>query len=110
MSRLKALPQHVRRDILRYLLLSDHVRGPPNRYLVEDYDFQVAILQTSKAIDAEAAAIFYGDNKWIKLTNGYGTMIEIALKNHEIPYFKLKTKKFNSHVAEVNVNLDHMHW
>jgi hypothetical protein len=104
MSRLEALPQRVLRDILRYLLLSDRVRGPPNRYLVEDYDFQVAILRTNKAIHKEATKIFYGDNKWIKLLNGYGTMIETALTNHETPYFKLKMKKFDKHVAEVNVN------
>ncbi|KAI4619339.1 uncharacterized protein J4E87_007589 [Alternaria ethzedia] len=104
MSRLEALPQHIRRDILRYLLLSDRVRGPPNRHLIEDYDFQVAVLRTSKAINQEAAKVFYGDNKWIKLHNGYGTTIENALLNHEVPYFKLGTKKFDNHVAEVKVD------
>ncbi|KAI4614511.1 hypothetical protein J4E83_007165 [Alternaria metachromatica] len=104
MSRLEVLPQHILRDILRYLLLSDRVRGPPNRYLVEDYDFQVAVLRTNKAINQEATNIFYEDNKWIKLHNGYGTMIETALINHETPYFKLKMDEFDKHVAEVNVN------
>jgi len=104
MSRLEALPQHIRRDILRYLLLSDRVRGPPNRHLIEDYDFQVAVLRTSKAINQEAAKVFHGDNKWIKLHNGYGTTIENALLNHEVPYFKLGTKKFDNHVAEVKVD------
>ncbi|KAI4954019.1 hypothetical protein J4E91_001728 [Alternaria rosae] len=104
MSRLEVLPQHILRDILRYLLLSDRVRGPPNRYLVEDYDFQVTVLRTNKAINQEATNIFYGDNKWIKLHNGYGTIIETALINHETPYFKLKIEKFDKHVAEVNVN------
>jgi hypothetical protein len=104
MSRLEALQQHVLRDILCYLLLSDRVRGPPNRYLVEDYDFQVAILRTNKAINKEATSIFHVDNKWVKLHNGYGTMIETALINHETPYFKLKMKKFDNHVAEVHVN------
>ena len=104
MSRLEVLPQHILRDILRYLLLSDRVRGPPNRYLVEDYDFQVAVLRTNKAINQEATNIFHEDNKWIKLRNGYGTMIETALVNHETPYFKLKMDEFDKHVAEVNVN------
>ncbi|KAI4906528.1 hypothetical protein J4E90_010421 [Alternaria incomplexa] len=103
MSRLEALPQHLLRDILRYLLLSDRVRGPPNRYLIEDYDFQVAILRTNKAINQEAANIFYQDNKWIKFRNGYGDPMETALINHETPYFKLKTMKFENHVAEVDV-------
>lgn len=104
MSRLEALPQHLLRDILRYLLLSDRVRGPPNRYLIEDYDFQVAILCTNKAINQEAAHIFYQDNKWIKFRNGYGDPMETALINHETPYFKLTTMKFENHVAQVDVN------
>ncbi|KAI1670787.1 hypothetical protein Ptr902_08129 [Pyrenophora tritici-repentis] len=81
MSRLEALPQHVLRDILRYSLLSDRVRGPPNRHLVEDYDFQLAILRTNEAIHEEAANIFYRDNKWIKLRNDYGDQMNTGSSN-----------------------------
>ncbi|CAO2655317.1 Nn.00g103810.m01.CDS01 [Neocucurbitaria sp. VM-36] len=106
MSRLEQLPQVLRRKILGYLLISGHVRQPPNHLLVEHYVFEVNILRTNQAINGEALAVLYQENTFIKVYNDF-VDAETAMRNHEVPFFKLKSK-FEHHVAEVSINLDPM--
>jgi hypothetical protein len=37
-------------------------------------------------LNTEATTVFYGENKWIKLSNGYGTIIETALNKRGCSY------------------------
>jgi hypothetical protein len=107
MSRLEALPGRIRHEIFRYLLLSDRVRQPPNHLLVEDCDFQVAILRVIKNINKDAMPILYGENKLVKIQTFLGDFLETTMANHETPFFKLKSKAkakaFNKHIAEITI-------
>jgi hypothetical protein len=107
MSRLEALPQRIRHDIYRYLLLSDQVRQPPNHILVEDYNSQVSILRVNKNTNRDVTPILYGQNKLVKIQNFYGSFLETGMANHETPFFRLnskaKTKNFKKHVAEISI-------
>ena len=106
MSRLEQLPPAVRRKILGYLLIAEHVRQPPNHLLVENYAFEVNVLRVNRAINKEATAILYQENTFIKVHNYY-LEAEKTMSNHEVPFFKLKGK-FQHHVAEIAVKFDPM--
>jgi hypothetical protein len=93
MSHLEHLEQHLRRKILGYLLVSDHVRQPPDQYLVEGYKFQVSVLRVNRAINRDATAVLYTQNTFVKL---HWTMTQTydAMTNHEVllviyPYYDL---------------------
>src|SRR5690349_12942265 len=98
MSRLEQLTPAVRHRILRYLLVSENVRQPPNHLLVENYVFEVNVLRTNRATDKEDTAILYQENTFIKMYNDF-VDAEKSMDNHEIPFFKLKGK-FEHHVTE----------
>lgn len=104
MSSFKKLPKDVRREIFRYLLVSDRVRQAPNAFLVEEYEFEVNLLRTNKAISKEASKILYQENAFVKIHDHFAD-IEKTMVNHEVPFIKLNGG-FEHHVAEITVNID----
>jgi hypothetical protein len=100
MSPLERLPVFVRKEILRYLLLADRVRLPPNHLMIEHYSFEVVVLRLSRTISADATAVLYEENKFIKVDD-YFCQAEDAMLNHETPFFALKKKPFRQHVATI---------
>ncbi|KAF1847092.1 uncharacterized protein K460DRAFT_413897 [Cucurbitaria berberidis CBS 394.84] len=106
MSRFEQLPSAVRRRILGYLLISEHVRQSPNHLLVEHYVFEVNILRANRAINKEAKAILYEENKFVKVNN-YFVDAHNSMSNHEVPFFKLKGG-FEHHVTEITIKFDPM--
>jgi hypothetical protein len=106
MARFDLLPQRLRREIFRHLLLSDRVRLPPNELMIEHYDFQVALLRVNSAFQADAAAVFYGENAFVRL---HWTMKQGAepFLNHEVPFFKLKQGAIlHHHIADIWIDFD----
>jgi hypothetical protein len=103
MSRLEQLPQGVRREIFRYLLLSHRVRQPPNHLLVEHYVFEVNLLRVNRAIKRDSAAVLYGENAFVKIRSDF-TDASVSMHNHEVPFFLLKDK-FEHHVAEITTRI-----
>ncbi|KAF2024807.1 hypothetical protein EK21DRAFT_117439 [Setomelanomma holmii] len=106
MSRLENLPHIVRYEILRYLLLADRVRQPPNHLLVEHYVFQVNILRVSRSMREDSTAILYGENTFVQVNNHF-TDAEKSMRNHEVPFFLAK-RPFKHHAAQVTVAFDPM--
>lgn len=104
LSSFQQLPQHIRLDILRYLLVSERIREPPNHLLIEHYAFEVSILRVNRAINMEAMAIIYGENMFIKIKNDF-VDAEKSMLNHEVPFFKLG-RAFKHHVAEITITID----
>jgi hypothetical protein len=106
MVSLDQLPQAALRRILKYLLVAEHVRQPPNHLLVENYAFQVNVLRVNKAINKEGTVVLYMENAFIKVQSDF-IDAEKSMHNHEVPFFKLK-RKFEHHVADVTIKFDPM--
>lgn len=102
MARLDELPEALRRKIFRHLLTADQVRQPPNHFMIEHYNFEVSLMRVNRLIKADAEAILYGENKFVKLSWHFGQCHE-AMDNHEVPFFRKKVENFNHHFAEITV-------
>tara|TARA_R110002003_G_scaffold109_12_gene9226 strand:- start:12628 stop:14235 length:1608 start_codon:yes stop_codon:yes gene_type:complete len=109
MATLQQLPRRIRLEILRYLLLADRVRQPPNHLLVEHYIFEVKALRVSALFNNDGKEILYGENRFVKVQDVFANFkmspqeeksMEDAMYNHEVPFFRTKSK-FDYHVAEV---------
>jgi hypothetical protein len=50
-------------EILRYLLLSDRVRQPPDHFLIDHYAFEMSVLCVNCAFNAEAKAVLFGEKQ-----------------------------------------------
>ncbi|KAH7083789.1 hypothetical protein FB567DRAFT_594305 [Paraphoma chrysanthemicola] len=109
MTTFQQLSQGIRREILRYLLLADRVRQPPNHYLVEHYVFEVNILRVNRSLNEDGKIILYRDNRFVKVNSVFANFkmspeeektMEDAMTNHEVPFFRIKDD-FNYHVAEI---------
>jgi hypothetical protein len=75
-SRLEALPQELRMEILRYVLHTKFARllrperTGDNRTIVHmrSFDWNVGVLQVCKTLHNDGSDILNRENKWIKLT------------------------------------------
>jgi hypothetical protein len=101
MSQLGLLPQHLRKEIFKYLLSSDRVRQLPNRFLVEHYKFETNILRVSRTIGEDASAVLYGDNGFAKVHWSFNQAYD-SMTNHEVPYFSL-VQPFKQHILELSI-------
>jgi hypothetical protein len=109
MANFQQLPRCIRLEILRYLLLADRVRQPPNHLLVKHYIFEVKALRVSALFNKDGKQILYGENRFVKVQDVFANFkmspqeeksMEDAMHNHEVPFFRPKGK-FDNHVAEV---------
>jgi hypothetical protein len=85
---------------LRYLLLSQRVRQPPNHFLVEHYVFEVNILRVNRSMNLDGASVLYGGNMFVKFTSDFKDSLG-SMRNHEVPFFHLKTA-FDQYIADIS--------
>jgi hypothetical protein len=101
MSHLELLPQRLRKEILRYLLMSERVRQSPDRLLIEHYGFQTSLLRVSRTIAADASAVLYGENTFAK-GHWYFSQASTSMLNHEVPFYQ-SAATFNNHVVDITI-------
>jgi len=114
-SRLEALPQEVRHEILRYLLSTRYARlNRPKRISEEDnishlqcYDWNVNVLRTCKTLYNDGIEILNKENKWIKIVISMEAKIfYMSLSNHDVHYIKQQTSAaLSTHLAVISVSM-----
>lgn len=104
MFRFERLPQVVQSEILRYALVAERVRQPPNKFLVEHYAFEASVLRLNSTISKEALQVMYTENAFVKV-DWFFNQAPAALTNHEVPFFKLD-RPLAHHIAEITIISD----
>lgn len=114
-SRLEALPQEVRHEILRYLLSTRYARlSTPKRKSEEDsishlqcYDWTVGVLRTSKTLYNDGIEILNKENKWIKIIMYLDAeTLYMSLANHDVHFIKQQTSAaLSSQLAVISISI-----
>jgi len=114
-SRIEALPQEVRHEILRYLLSTRYARlSTPKRISEEDnishlqcYEWNVNVLRTCKTLYNDGIEILNKENKWIKVVMPMEAKIfYMSLANHDVHYIKQQTSAaLSTHLAVISISM-----
>ena len=109
MSSSERLPVELRKEILRYLLLSDRVRQPLNKYGVRDYSFQPAVLRVNRRLSIEAKSILYGENAFVRVTFHRQPGGSDSMTNHEVAFLQNgNMSRFDKHVVSIDIRPDRL--
>ena len=96
-SRLEALPQELRQEILRYILrteyarLSNPERTTANRCIsrLKSYDWNINVLRVCRTLYADGFEILNKENKWIKLIiSMHARGLLQSLLNYDVHFIK----------------------
>jgi len=99
-SRLEALPQELRQEILRYVLrtqyarLSNPKRTTANRGIsrLKCYDWNINVLRVCRTLYADGYEILNKENKWIKfIISMNATVLLASLLNYDVHFIKQAT-------------------
>jgi hypothetical protein len=114
-SRIEALPQEVRHEILRYLLSTRYARlNTPKRTSKEDtinhlqcYDWNVNVLRTCKTLYNDGVEILNKENKWIKIVIFLDPeLLYMSLPNHDVHFIKHQTSAaLSTHLAAISISI-----
>jgi len=114
-SRIEALPQEVRHEILRYLLSTRYARlSTPKRKSKEDsishlqcYDWTVGVLRTCKTLYNDGVEILNKENKWIKIVMYLDAeTLYMSLANHDVHFIKQQTSAaLSSQLAVISISI-----
>lgn len=102
---LDKVPTEIQRKIYINLLKADHVRQPPDEYLVRSYHFHTAILSANKRIYQIAHPILYQENHFIVVSCSWEVVCE-TMTNHEVATVSAKrdlVARFKKHVMRLHV-------
>lgn len=119
-SRLEALPQELRMEILRYVLhtkyarLDRHVRDTEGENIshARAFDWTIGVLRTCKTLHSDGIEILNKENQWIKIVMQMDCdFTRMSLLNHDVHSVEPRVNSsLKNHIALVEVASQSPRW
>jgi len=119
-SRLEALPQELRMEILRYVLhtkyarLDWHVRHTEGENIshARAFDWTIGVLRTCKTLHSDGVQVLNKENQWIKIIMRMDRdFSRMSLLNHDVHFVEPHVNSsLKNHIAVVEVGSQRPQW